>query len=40
MHIFYRVDPDSTLHGDLESYKEKSGRDHILLNFTFKVSTM
>lgn len=31
-----KVDPDSTLHGDLQSYKEKSGRDHILLNFTFK----
>lgn len=31
-----KVDPDSTLHGDLESYKEKMGRDHILLNFTFK----
>ncbi|XP_052102510.1 ubiquitin-conjugating enzyme E2 Q2-like [Mytilus californianus] len=31
-----KVDPDSTLHGDLESYKEKMGRDHILLNFTYK----
>ncbi len=32
-----RVDPDSALHGDLNSYKEKEGKDHILLNFTYKV---
>lgn len=31
-----RVDPDSALHGDLISYKEKEGRDFILLNFTYK----
>ena len=33
---FHRVDPDSPLHSDLQSYKEKEGRDFILLNFTYK----
>jgi ubiquitin-conjugating enzyme E2 Q len=31
-----KVDPDSPLHGDLTAFKEKEGRDHILLNFTYK----
>jgi len=31
-----KVDPDSALHGDLASYKEKEGKDHILLNFSYK----
>ena len=34
----YRVDPDSALFTDLQTYKEKEGRDHILLNCSFKVS--
>ena len=34
-----RVDPDSALHGDLASYKEKEGKDHILLNFSYKVNS-
>ena len=33
-----RVDPDSALFTDLQTYKEKEGRDHILLNCSFKVS--
>ena len=32
-----RVDPDSALFTDLQTYKEKEGRDHILLNCSFKV---
>ena len=32
-----RVDPDSQLHTDLTAYKEKEGKDHIQLNFTYKV---
>ncbi|KAK3606250.1 hypothetical protein CHS0354_037927 [Potamilus streckersoni] len=31
-----KVDPDSALHADLQAYKEKDGKDHILLNCTFK----
>jgi len=31
-----KVDPDSQLHIDLNTYKEKEGKDHILLNFTYK----
>lgn len=31
-----KVDEDSSLHKDLQTFKEKEGRDHILLNFTFK----
>ncbi|KAK3098899.1 hypothetical protein FSP39_024125 [Pinctada imbricata] len=31
-----KVDPDSALHHDLKQYKEKDGRDHILLSFLFK----
>ncbi|OWF47539.1 ubiquitin-conjugating enzyme E2 Q2-like [Mizuhopecten yessoensis] len=31
-----KVDPDSSLYTDLQTFKEKEGRDHILLNFTFK----
>lgn len=32
----YKVDPDSALYGDLSAFKEKEGKDHILLSFTFK----
>lgn len=35
--LHFRVDPDSSLYTDLQTFKEKEGRDHILLNFTFKV---
>lgn len=31
-----KVDPDSALFTDLQTYKEKEGRDHILLNCSFK----
>jgi len=31
-----RVDPDSPLAEDLKKLKEKEGKDHILLSFTFK----
>ncbi|PVD20179.1 hypothetical protein C0Q70_20674 [Pomacea canaliculata] len=31
-----KVDQDSPLYADLQSFKEKEGRDFILLNFTFK----
>lgn len=31
-----KVDPDSTLHGDMNNYKEKEGKDYILLNFSYK----
>ncbi|XP_074650590.1 ubiquitin-conjugating enzyme E2 Q2-like [Tubulanus polymorphus] len=34
----FKVDPDSPLHKDLNTYKEKEGRDHILLNFTYRDS--
>ncbi|KAK2146113.1 hypothetical protein LSH36_631g01040 [Paralvinella palmiformis] len=36
--LFYRVDPDSALYNDLQQYKDKDkdGRDHIMLNFTYK----
>ncbi|GAB1607670.1 ubiquitin-conjugating enzyme E2 Q1-like [Argonauta hians] len=34
----FKVDQDSPLHADLLTFKEKEGRDHILLNFTFKDS--
>lgn len=39
MSLFYRVDPDSALYNDLQQYKDKDkdGRDHIMLNFTYKV---
>ena len=33
-----RVDPDSPLAEDLKKLKEREGKDHILLSFTFKVS--
>ena len=36
--MFFRVDEDSQLYQDMQSFKEKEGRDFILLNFTFKVS--
>ena len=36
--VLIRVDPDSALHSDLVTYKEKEGKDHILLNFTYRVS--
>lgn len=32
-----RVDPDSQLSNDMIQLKEREGKDHILLNFTFKV---
>ena len=32
------MDSDSSLHQDLLQYKKEHGKDHILLNFTFKVS--
>ena len=32
-----RVDPDSPLAEDLKKLKEREGKDHILLSFTFKV---
>ena len=32
-----RVDPDSPLAADLKKLKEREGKDHILLSFTFKV---
>lgn len=32
----FRVDPDSALHNDLITLKEKEGKDHILLNILFK----
>lgn len=31
-----KVDSDSSLHQDLLQYKKEHGKDHILLNFTFK----
>nr|XP_034323123.1 ubiquitin-conjugating enzyme E2 Q2-like isoform X1 [Crassostrea gigas] len=31
-----KVDSDSSLHQDLQQYKKEHGKDHILLNFTFK----
>jgi len=34
-----RVDPDSSLHADMQLMREKEGFDHILFNFTFKVSS-
>ena len=37
--MFYRFDPDSALYNDLKTFKEKEGKDYILLNFTFKVRT-
>lgn len=37
---YYRVDPDSPLHSDLQVLKEKEGVDYILLNFSYKVSSM
>lgn len=36
--LYYRVDPDSPLHSDLQVLKEKEGVDYILLNFSYKVS--
>lgn len=36
--MFFRVDPDSPLHSDLQVLKEKEGMDYILLNFSYKVS--
>lgn len=38
--LFYRVDPDSPLHSDLQVLKEKEGVDYILLNFSYKVSPL
>ena len=35
--LLCRVDEDSLLYHDLQSFKEKEGRDFILLNFTFRV---
>jgi len=32
----YKVDPDSNLYKDLQTFKTKEGKDHIMLNFTFK----
>ena len=32
-----RVDPDSPLAEDLKKLKEREGKDHISLSFTFKV---
>ena len=32
-----KVDTDSCLHTDLQAYKEKEGKDHILLSFTYRV---
>ena len=34
------MDPDSPLHADLMTYKEKEGKDHILMNFTYKVNIL
>lgn len=34
----HRVDQDSPLHSDLQTYKEKEGKDFIQLCFTFKVN--
>jgi ubiquitin-conjugating enzyme E2 Q len=34
----YKVDPDSALYNDMASLKEKEGKDHILLSFTYKDS--
>ena len=34
-----RVDPDSPLAEDLKKLKEREGKDHISLSFTFKVGT-
>ena len=31
------MDPDSQLSNDMIQLKEKEGKDHILLNFTYKV---
>ncbi|KAI8737899.1 ubiquitin-conjugating enzyme E2 Q1 [Biomphalaria glabrata] len=31
-----KVDKDSELYKDMQTFKEKEGKDHILLNFTFK----
>ncbi|ELT87201.1 hypothetical protein CAPTEDRAFT_171745 [Capitella teleta] len=36
--MLYKVDPDSLLYNDMALYKEKEGRDHILLSFTYKDS--
>lgn len=33
--IYYRVDPDSTLYGDLKQLKETENMDHILLHAVF-----
>ena len=33
----FKVDPDSQLYADLQNFKLKEGKDHISLNFTFKV---
>ncbi|BFY98685.1 hypothetical protein BsWGS_01725 [Bradybaena similaris] len=33
-----KVDKDSALYTDMQVFKEKEGKDHILLNFTFKES--
>ncbi|KAK3799503.1 hypothetical protein RRG08_052688 [Elysia crispata] len=33
-----KVDKDSALYTDMQNLKEKEGKDHILLNFTFKES--
>ena len=38
--LHYRVDPDSPLHSDLQVLKEKEGVDYILLNFSYKVSSV
>lgn len=35
--IKLRVDPDSNLFKDLQTFKTKDGKDHILLNILFKV---
>ena len=32
----YRFDPDSALYSDMTIYKEKEGKDHILLSFHYK----
>jgi hypothetical protein len=40
--FFYlsRVDPDSNLFKDLEKFKAKEAKDHILLSFLFKVNSL
>lgn len=37
--IFCSVDSDSALYSDLQTLKEKEGKDGIILNFTYKVRT-